>query len=316
LSGFVLSTSSDRESHEWERYQGGILSHQLRSGLRGAADANLDGAISYAELGAFLQAANSAIPNPRFKPDFMVRAPGHDLEQKILSYRAALGLLHFPARGWGHFYVENVLGERILDAHPAPGQPLRLLPPAERPLFVRQDDERAEYVVEGHGQVEVAALSATSPELAQRGALSRAFQWIFSTPFGESDVRAFRRGASATRDEANARDSGPSTGSARRTLAWTAGITALSTGTAGLTLNALALNTSLQADGASQKNLAASNQRIRNLNRASAVCYGAALAAGLTWAWARWWPESGVTFDAEGPDARATGLSLGISRRF
>ena len=89
-TGFVLSTSSDRDSHEWERYQAGILSHELRSALRGAADADRDGRITYAELGAFLVTANSNIENPTFRPDFMVRAPGRDLRREVLRWRGEL----------------------------------------------------------------------------------------------------------------------------------------------------------------------------------------------------------------------------------
>jgi len=313
-TGFVLSTSSDRASHEWERYQGGILSHELRSALRGAADADLDGGISYAELGAFLVTANRAIQNPRFKPDFMVRAPNHDLDQKILSYPSSVGTLRFSSGNWGHFYVENALGERLLDAHPARGQALRLLVPAERPLFVRQNDELAEYQVLAEGSVEVAELSTTTPEIAQRGALSLAFQWTFSTPFGEPEVHAFRSSAAIERDEAPARAKRSAT---RRTVATVAGVSALVAGGAGLTLSALAINSSVQARGASQASLEASNQQIVNLNRASVVCYGTALAAGLTWAWAKWWPESNVTVNAQalGPSP-SDGLFLDISRRF
>ncbi|HET7542631.1 MAG TPA: caspase family protein [Polyangiaceae bacterium] len=314
-TGFVLSTSSDRASHEWERYQGGILSHELRSGLRGAADADLDGAVSYAELGAFLVTANRAIQNPRFKPDFMVRAPGHDLEQKILSHPARVGLLYFAPRDWGHFYVENARGERVLDAHPRAGQALRLLAPAERPLFVRRNDERGEYAVETEGAVEVAALSSSAPEIAQRGAQSLAFQWTFSTPFGEDEVRDFRALAVAERDESPETKPTPSSG--RRTVARVAGITALTTGAAGLFLSAAAIQTSARAKGTSQANIAASNERVVNFNRASLVCYGTALAAGLTWAWAKWWPESKVTVSASstGP-AVGDGLMFDISRNF
>ena len=86
-TGFVLSTSSDRDSHEWERYQGGILSHELRSALRGAADTDVDARISYAELGAFLRRSNEAIKNPRFRPDFLLRAPGGDLSRAILGWK-------------------------------------------------------------------------------------------------------------------------------------------------------------------------------------------------------------------------------------
>ena len=60
-TGFVLSTSSDRDSHEWERYQGGILSHELRSALRGGADADGDGRVDYAEIGAFLASRQLSI---------------------------------------------------------------------------------------------------------------------------------------------------------------------------------------------------------------------------------------------------------------
>jgi hypothetical protein len=48
------------------------LSHELRSALRGAADADRDARVTYAELGAFLKVANRAIPNERFRPDFLV----------------------------------------------------------------------------------------------------------------------------------------------------------------------------------------------------------------------------------------------------
>lgn len=311
-TGFVLSTSSDRDSHEWERYQGGILSHQLRSGLRGAADANLDGTISYAELGAFLTSANRAIKNPRFKPDFMVRAPGHDLDQKILSYPAERASLYFAPRDWGHFYIENARGERLLDAHPAPRQALRLLMPSERPLFVRQHDEKAEYVVANSGAVAVSELAATTPELAQRGALSLAFEWMFSSPFGAADVLSFRTNAALVRDEREPEASGGT----RRTLKWAAGLTAIGASAAGLTLNALAVNTMLQARGTSQKNIVEANDRIRTLNRSSLPCYGVALGAGITWAVAKWWPESNLTFSAGAADTNGGGFVFGASRRF
>ncbi|HEU5074036.1 MAG TPA: caspase family protein, partial [Polyangiaceae bacterium] len=127
-TGFVLSTSSDRESHEWERFQGGILSHELRSALRGAADTNLDGRIDYGELGAFLTIANRSIENPRFRPSFTVRAPAGNLQQSVLSWRGTAPLSS-SRNDLGHFYVETARGERILDAHPARGQVLRLWPP-------------------------------------------------------------------------------------------------------------------------------------------------------------------------------------------
>jgi len=315
-TGFVLSTSSDRESHEWERYQGGILSHELRSGLRGAADANLDGAVSYAELAAFIETANRAIPNVRFRPDVLVRPPNRDFERQLLSYGSGAGRLTFAPQAWGHFYVENARGERLLDAHPAPGQRLLLLLPSERPLFVRRDDERAETVISSADDLTVAPLSPTTPEVAARGALHLALRWIFADPFGDSDVQSFRNGAGRARAPVSD-DVPPAPSGTRRTVALVSGITALGAGAAGLTLSALALEAQLSAQGDSQQALESANQRIQRLNRASFVCYGGALAAGLTWAWARFWPESRVTLSVA-PTSRggAAGLSLGVGRAF
>jgi len=311
-AGFVLSTSSDRESHEWERYQGGVLSHQLRSGLRGAADANADGVISYAELGAFLSTANRAIQNPRFKPDFMVRAPGQDLDRAILSYPTSRTSLYFAPGNWGHFYVEDARGTRLLDAHPATTGALRLHLPNERPLFVRQNDERAEYVVTTPGSVAIAGLSPTTPEVAQRGALSLAFQFMFSAPFGPSDVAQFRMAPRAP-----PADEAPTRKSSRSTVATVAGVTAVTAAAAGVTLNALALHESLGQKDASHHDLAQSNQRIVRFNRASVPCYAVALAAGLTWAWARFWPESKVTFTTPTPEAnQGKSFGLGIVHSF
>src|SRR5262249_6446783 len=57
--GLLLSTSSARESHEWEGYQAGVFSHEVRSGLYGAADADGDGRVSYSEIAAFVSRANA-----------------------------------------------------------------------------------------------------------------------------------------------------------------------------------------------------------------------------------------------------------------
>ncbi|MBW2465612.1 MAG: caspase family protein [Deltaproteobacteria bacterium] len=42
-TGVLLAHSADQQTHEWERYRGGIFTHQLLSGMRGGADLNGDG---------------------------------------------------------------------------------------------------------------------------------------------------------------------------------------------------------------------------------------------------------------------------------
>jgi len=58
--GLLLSTSSARESHEWDAFQSGVFSHEVRSGLYGAADADGDGQVSYREIAAFVARATSS----------------------------------------------------------------------------------------------------------------------------------------------------------------------------------------------------------------------------------------------------------------
>jgi len=280
--GFVLSTSSDRDSHEWEQYQGGILSHELRSALRGGADADGDGRVTYAELGAFLSSANEGIVNPRFRPDFLVRPPGRNARSEVLRWPGALSTstIRLNLHADAHVYVEDTRGERIADAHPAATQSLTLRVPVERPLFVRRNDETAEAVVSTPGQTLVAALEPRRVVIEQRGALSLAFRQLFSVPFDAHAVDAFvlRRF-----DEPAAPPAAP--------RAWgravAGGVTA-GAALAGLTLNAIALQRYWSAGGGSQQQIDAANHTVHRLNVASAICYGAAAAAGATWAWLVW----------------------------
>lgn len=66
-TGVVLASSVDQQTHEWAHYRGGVFTHELLSGMRGAADINGDGTVEYSELGAFVSAANSGVRDPRAK---------------------------------------------------------------------------------------------------------------------------------------------------------------------------------------------------------------------------------------------------------
>ena len=72
-TGFLLSASSAQDSHEWEAFQAGIFSHEVRSALRGLADLNSDGLVTYEEAAAFIFSANKSVPNRRFRPRFLAR---------------------------------------------------------------------------------------------------------------------------------------------------------------------------------------------------------------------------------------------------
>lgn len=311
-TGFVLSTSSDRESHEWEKFQGGILSHELRSALRGAADTNLDGSIDYRELGAFLTIANQSIENPRFRPSFTVRAPGGNLRQSVLSWRGTAPLT--SSRGdLGHFYVETARGERILDAHPARGQVLRLWPPRERPLFVRPTDGAVEYVIQSERPIDLASLRASPLEVASRGALSLAFERLFAEPFGTEDVRRYE--GSSPDGVAGLPTDQPAPDRTRARLEVTLGTIAIVAEATALSLNAAAAIEYFRSSGDSQRDLEGSNERVRTLHRASLPFHATAALAGLGWGLSRWWPDS-VEVDTGWTPGRPTALSLVWYDRF
>lgn len=316
-TGFVLSTSSDRESHEWERFQGGILSHELRSALRGAADTNLDGAIDYGELGAFLTTANRSIENPRFRPSFTVRPPAGNFRQSVLAWRGTAPLVS-SRNDLGHFYVETARGERILDAHPAAGQALRLWPPPERPLFVRPTGGAVEYVVQSGKPTDLASLAASPLEVASRGALSLAFERLFADSFGTEDVWRYEA-ASDRLPEPPANPAGPDgPGGSDRTrvrLQFTLGTIAIVAEATALSLNAAAAIEYWRSSGDSQRELETSNERVHTLNRASLPFHATAALAGLGWGLSRWWPES-VVVDAGKTPGRPTALSVVWYDRF
>jgi len=285
-TGFVLSTSSDRDSHEWERYQGGILSHELRSALHGAADANLDGSINYAELGAFLTVANGAIKNPRFRPDFLVRPPGGNLERTILSWRGGAPSFFFGAGDWGHIYIETAEGDRLLDAHPAPNQALALWGFPQPPLFIRRHDGLAEYVVTTSEPLVVPNLVSSQSELATKGALHVALERLFEPAFSGNEVALFARDArEATRDRS------PTPARQHTVLRTASGALALAAGATGLAMSMISLATYMKGRSASQQQTAELNEQVRNLNQASLVFYGVSALSGAVWGVATLWPD-------------------------
>jgi hypothetical protein len=320
-TGFVLSTSSGRDSHEWERYQAGILSHEVRSALRGAADTDGDGTVTYAELGAFLATANEGIENVRYRPDFMVLPPGRNLGQAVLRWSgdAARAALRLEAAPSGHVYVETARGVRLLDAHPGPRQALVLHVPDERPLFVRRHDETAEEVVTGRPPAPITALAPAAPEIAMRGALHLAFERLFASPFSDADVRAFEGRFAAAPLAAAPPPAAVVGGGApapprepHRALRLASGSLALAAAAVGTAAGALAVRSYATGAGASQVEIDRANASVRRLDVAAILSFAVAGAAGVTWGWARWLDGASVS---GGPGADG-GVTVGIGGHF
>ncbi|MBI1944502.1 MAG: caspase family protein [Deltaproteobacteria bacterium] len=190
--GYVLSTSSERDSHEWQGFQAGVFSHEVRSALRGAADADLDAHISYAELGAFLATANAGIANERFRPDVLLLPPAKGpevgaLDEVVLAWPPGSSLLVDEGRS----HVEDEQGRRLLDVPPAATPLLVRLPLAQR-LFVSSGGH--ERVLEaGASTLRASELPEAPRTVAARGAAhDAAFRVLFSAPFGAEEVARYR----------------------------------------------------------------------------------------------------------------------------
>ncbi|MEQ9498055.1 MAG: caspase family protein [Deltaproteobacteria bacterium] len=128
--GFVLSTSDRREVHEWSGYRAGVFSYQLLGALQGAADVDGDGRVSYAEMQAYVVAANLDVVNPRARIRPFVRRPtpnDHPLaDLRELSPRERVVI---PSSLGGRLRVYDGLGFPLLDANKPAGQTLTLMAP-------------------------------------------------------------------------------------------------------------------------------------------------------------------------------------------
>lgn len=313
--GLLLSTSSARESHEWEGFQAGVFSYEVRSGMYGAADADGDGLISYQEIAAFVARANAAIPNERFRPDVYARPPRG--AGALLDLRGALHRrLEIDGDRAGHYTLEDELGVRILDFHNAAGHKVALVRPANRgDLFLERLDDRREYRVTAGGAdvIAVDGLAAESPHVTGRGAAHESFSLTFLLQFDEDVVRRFELARPAPEDSAPRRPW-------RRPAAWSAlGIGGAAVATAaGFALSARSLHDD-RAPGESQVGVAARNAKISSRNTAAAVFGGAGAAALLAGAVLVLWPEaparsgtrvSGAVYPTVG------GAALGLGLRF
>jgi hypothetical protein len=286
--GVLLSTSSARESHEWDAFEGGVFSHEVRSGLYGAADADGNGEVTYREIAAFVARANAAVPSDRYRPDVYARAPrGSDT---LLDIRSGLQRrLVIDGKRAAHYFLEDARGVRVADVHNAPGQTLSLVRPGPTiPVYLRRAEDDREFLITPAPEViALADLAESEPRTRARGAAHESFSLVFSLPFDSAVVSDYRDPPppSAPPPDADADVHGTRNVRVRKTL----GFVALGIGAVGLgagaffSLSASAASGSSPADE-SQADAVARNSRISKLNTAgvaSFVAGGAAAGTGL-----------------------------------
>jgi hypothetical protein len=190
-TGFLLGSSSGGETHEWEEFQSGIFSHEVRSGLLGGADIDGDGRITYGEIAAFVRVANQAVRNVRYRPEILARAPSNG-DDVLLDVRDATGgRVRLPAGQAGRHLLEDGLGVRWADIHPGPRQNVTLALPSRQwgreLFFMGSVADNTEYRLEGGVDVDLADVKPQPRGVLPRGAIHQAFAQLFALPF---DVRA------------------------------------------------------------------------------------------------------------------------------
>ena len=296
--GLLLSTSSGDESHEWGGFQAGIFSHEVRSGLYGAADLNGDGSISYAEIASFLERANQAIVNEKYRPHVFARASS--ASARLLDLRTGLGRAlavdeNLPP---AHYLIEDPRGVRFLDFHNAKGRSFRMVRPGgASPLYVRRIDDGQELTLPASDEpVTLAAVGFIDPRVAERGAAHHAFSMIFSLPF--------ERTADAL-VVVHRPPPPPEPLSSRQVALWSSGIVAAAGLATGGVLLWNATHIADDARGSSQRRTAQLNQDIHARNWQATVAFSVAAAALTTGA---------VIWFVTGHESRSTpqiGLGVG-----
>jgi hypothetical protein len=278
--GLLLSTSSGDESHEWGAFQAGIFSHEVRSGLYGAADLDGDGSITYAEIASFLDRANQAIVNEKYRPHVFARASAASAQ--LVDLRSGLGRSltvdgSFPS---AHYLIEDQRGVRFVDFHNAKGRSFRLVRPGgASPLYVRSMDDGKELTVPASDEsLALVASEFVDPRVAERGAAHQAFSLIFSLPFDRTSENLVVVG----------RPSPPAKPlSKRKVVLWSSGVGAAVSAIAGGLLLWDASRLRNEAQNASQQHAAQLNDGIRSRNVEADVAFavaGAALTTGIvTW---------------------------------
>lgn len=201
--GAVVATSSEAVTWEWDELQSGVFSYEVRSGLRGAADADGDGQVTYDELAAFLEVANQAVPNELFRPRVFAAAPRADPSGGLVTLPRSGRTLALGPGARRRLTVRDADGVRLLDVHKEAGDALRLaLPPGALVAYETVTGEGGRPAVvardlpgDGGETVALEALPGLPPQLAARGS-GAVFRGVFAAPFGREAFADWRGRAS------------------------------------------------------------------------------------------------------------------------
>ncbi|HVZ72837.1 MAG TPA: hypothetical protein VHJ20_10725 [Polyangia bacterium] len=312
-TGFLTARSSGGQTHEWAEYQSGVFSHELRSGLMGAADVNVDGKVTYREIAAFVKRANEAIPNRRYRPELSTTPPDGDLDAALARLPAGPLVLEMDVQPAGRTFVESETGIRLVDLHAAPGTPIQLrLPTDLGVMFVEQEGATAgaclrEFKVQpgahaGHVRLSALATESTS-HVSARGAGHEAFMHLFADAFDPAAATEFNLDEQTKADLKWMKDSQDAAHA--RTVRQHIAIGTLSLGVvSGIAGGAFLLEAN-HLKGGAQAGIPSVNNDIHRDNWIGGTLLGVAGAAAVTSAILYLWPTAPAVAVTTTPDCTA-----------
>ncbi len=191
--GALLSSSASGVSHEWTQIEGGLFTHEVLSALRGAADVDDDGTVTYDEVAAFSTLAKSTLADPSVAGAMLAYPPAQDPLVALSHLERRLeGTLRVPPQR--RIWVRHVDGRSVMHVHTGATNAATLHLPTEVPLVaVDEDDRQADFVTTVDGSVDLLALDfkrTTSQrgeeEGPQKGWLKRPFTQDFLAGWTQS----------------------------------------------------------------------------------------------------------------------------------
>jgi hypothetical protein len=192
--GAIVAAASEAQAHEWDLYQRGVFTHELLSGLRGAADVNADGRIEYSELAAFLAAANRNVLDPRARLAIVARAPSLNGRAEVVD----LSRVRNAARLVGasdtleHFFLEDARGNRLLEMRGESSFRLSLVVPSTEILYLHAARGEARLELRPGQELALQSIALGRPSVRFRGSLSASLaRGLFSASFGPNYYRGF-----------------------------------------------------------------------------------------------------------------------------
>lgn len=192
--GVLVSGTKEVETHEWAALESGVFSHEIRSALLGAADADGDGYVRYAEIAAFVAAANDGLSDPRARVDVFARPPAIDLARPVLDLRRGNArYLEVPSQLKGRWRVEDSRGARYADFNASGERSVFLKLVGDAEYFAFFEDDREAKVRASKGGIAQLAMSSLKPKSsATRGAVEDDLRrGLFTIPYGAGFLRGF-----------------------------------------------------------------------------------------------------------------------------